>query len=199
MSPQAVAGLILAGGRARRMGGEDKGLLNLRGKPLAAWSFERLGPQVDELFISANRNQSRYQTLGAQVITDSVEGFVGPLAGFLTGLAAATQDWLVTAPCDSPLLADDYVQRMLEVTQTATIDAVVAHDGVRLQPVFILLHQRVKPSLIDFLLSGERKIDLWLERVHWRRADFSSSPQMFLNVNTPKDLEDMEKIVGTVG
>ena len=180
------------------MGGEDKGLLPLGGKPLVAWSVERLKPQVDELFISANRNQARYEAFGPKVISDSVEGFVGPLGGFVTGLAAARQAWLVTAPCDSPLLTSDYVKRMLAPTQDDKIDAVVADDGVRLQPVFMLLHQRVRHSLIQFLKSGERKIDLWLEQVRWCRADFSSSAEMFMNVNTPEDLENMEKTVSMI-
>jgi len=190
-----MSGLLLAGGRARRMGGEDKGLMTLDNKPLVQWGLDRLGPQVDEILISANRNHDQYQALGVKVISDSVDGFAGPLAGFLTGLAHASQDWMVTAPCDSPLIEGNYVARMGSLITSDSIDVTVAHDGLRLQPVFMLLHRRVHDSLRRFLDCGERKIDKWLEEVSWAAVDFSDSPNMFLNANTHEDLESLQRLV----
>ncbi len=183
-----ISGLLLAGGRARRMGGEDKGLLPLAGKPLAVWGLERLSGQVDHLLISANRNQARYRTLGAKVISDTLDDFSGPLAGLAAGLAQIETPWLVTVPCDSPLLASDYVSRLWAAIARDELDAVVAHDGHRLQPVFMLLRRDTLADLEIFLALGERKIDLWLERLSWKPVDFSDQAEMFLNVNTPEDL-----------
>ena len=188
-----VTGLLLAGGQARRMGGNDKGLLPLNGRPLAAWGLERLAPQVDELLISANRNQAQYEKLGASVISDSIDGFVGPLAGFVAGLQQARNQWVVTAPCDSPFLAEDYVERMIATMSNQSVDAVVAHDGNRLQPVFILINCRLREGLFQFLESDQRKIDLWLDQTNWCMTDFSDCPDMFLNANTPEELELMHQ------
>ena len=188
-----VTGLLLAGGQARRMGGNDKGLLPLNGRPLAAWGLERLTPQVDEALISANRNQAQYEELGAAVISDSIDGFVGPLAGFVAGLQQAKNQWVVTAPCDSPFLAEDYVARMIATMSEQSVDAVVAHDGNRLQPVFILINCRLQEGLFQFLESGQRKIDLWLDQTKWCVTDFSDRPEMFLNANTPEELELMHQ------
>ena len=187
-----VTGLLLAGGQARRMGGADKGLLTLGGRPLAAWGLKRLQNQVGEVLISANRNHADYEKLGVRVIRDSVGGYAGPLAGLFAGLQEASSDWLLSAPCDSPLLADDYAERMQEAANSGQWDAVVAHDGRRLQPVFLLVSRRLQQSLGDFLARGERKIDLWLEEVSHQSVDFSDHPDMFLNVNTPEELEEME-------
>jgi molybdopterin-guanine dinucleotide biosynthesis protein A len=147
---------------------------------------------VDHLLISANRNHERYRELGAEVISDTIGDFSGPLAGFAAGLAQIRTPWLVTAPCDSPLVVPDYVSRLWAAIEPGGIDAVVAHDGNRLQPVFSLLRRGVLGDLEDFLDLGERKIDLWLERLSWRIVDFSDSPDMFLNVNTPEDLARVE-------
>jgi len=187
-----VSGLLLAGGQARRMGGADKGLLTLGGRPLVAWGLERLASQVGEVMISANRNHTHYEQLGVSVISDGVSGYAGPLAGMAAGLGKASQDWVLNAPCDSPLLAKDYAARMYAAGASGEFDAVVAHDGKRLQPVFMMLNRQSQPSLEAFLAGGGRKIDLWLEDISHARVDFSDHEEMFLNVNTPEDLEEME-------
>ncbi len=187
-----VTGLLLAGGQARRMGGADKGLLTLGGRPLAAWGLQRLVSQVGEVVISANRNHADYQKLGARVISDSISGYAGPLAGLFAGMQEVSSDWILSAPCDSPLLAGDYAERMYSAVKSGDLDAAVAHDGNRLQPVFLLLNRRSQPSLGRFLASDGRKIDLWLEEVSHQRVDFSDRSEMFLNVNTPEDLGEME-------
>ena len=109
-----VTGIILAGGQGRRMGGVDKGLQPLKGRPMAAWAIERLAPQVDEILLNANQNLEAYARLGYRVVPDSLGGFAGPLAGLHAGLQAASQPLVVTVPCDSPFLPLDLVARLKE-------------------------------------------------------------------------------------
>tara|TARA_Y100001960_G_scaffold28758_1_gene25139 strand:- start:1088 stop:1711 length:624 start_codon:yes stop_codon:yes gene_type:complete len=187
-----VSGLLLAGGQARRMGGADKGLLTLGGQPLVAWGLKRLAGQVGEVMISANRNHTHYEKLGVSVISDGVSGYAGPLAGMMAGFEKSSHEWILSAPCDSPLLAKDYAARMYAAGTSGEFDAVVAHDGKRLQPVFMMLNRRSQSRLEAFLAGGGRKIDLWLEEISHARVNFSDHGEMFLNVNTPEDLEKME-------
>jgi len=188
-----VTGLVLAGGRARRMAGRDKGLIELAGRPMVHWVVQRLVPQTDSVLISANRNVERYADLGFEVIRDAEDGFLGPLAGISAGLTQAATPWLVTVPCDSPLLVTDLVVRLSVAVPEKGTGIAVAYDGNRLQPVFSLIHRDLAPDLVDFLHSGGRKIDLWLDRHVWARVDFSDRPDMFLNINTPEELADLEK------
>src|SRR3990170_926524 len=102
-----VSGIVLAGGQGRRMGGVDKGLQLLRGKPMVAWVLERLAPQVGEIVINANQNREAYVRFGHRVVPDEVGGFAGPLAGLHAGLAAVAHELAVTVPCDSPFLPAD--------------------------------------------------------------------------------------------
>ena len=111
-SEKGITGLILAGGRASRMAGEDKGLIELHGRPMIRWVLERFSPQVSQVLISANRNQERYAALGNPVVVDAVSDFSGPLAGLAAGLTSATTKWLASVPCDSPLVPPDLVKRL---------------------------------------------------------------------------------------
>ena len=188
-----VTGLVLAGGRARRMAGRDKGLVELAGRPMVYWVAQRLLPQTASVLISANRNIDRYADLGFEVIRDVDNSFLGPLAGISAGLAQTATPWLVTVPCDSPLLAGDLVVRLLAAAPEKGSGIAVAHDGNRLQPVFSLIHRDLALDLVDFLNSGGRKIDLWLDRHVWARVDFSDHPDMFLNITTPEELLELEK------
>ena len=188
-----VTGLVLAGGRARRMAGRDKGLIELAGRPMAHWVVQRLVPQTASVLISANRSIERYADFGFEVIRDVDDGFLGPLAGISAGLTQAATPWLVTVPCDSPLLADNLVVRLSAAVPEKGVGIAVAHDGNRLQPVFSLIHRDLAPDLVDFLHSGGRKIDLWLDRHDWARVDFSDHPEMFLNINTPEELAELEQ------
>ena len=189
----SVTGLVLAGGRARRMAGRDKGLIELAGRPMVHWVVQRLVPQTVSVLISANRNIDRYADLGFEVIRDIDDSFLGPLAGISAGLAQTATPWLATVPCDSPLLVDDLVVRLLAAVPEQGSGIAVAHDGNRLQPVFSLIHRDLAQDLLDFLHSGGRKIDLWLDRHIWARVDFSDHQDMFLNINTPEELTEIEK------
>ena len=188
-----VTGLVLAGGRARRMAGRDKGLIELAGRPMAHWVVQRLVPQTASVLISANRSIERYADFGFEVIRDVDDGFLGPLAGISAGLTQAATPWLGTAPCDSPLLVANLVVRLSAAVPEQGAGIAVAHDGNRLQPVFSLIHRDLAPDLVDFLHSGGRKIDLWLDRHVWARVDFSDHPEMFLNINTPEELAELEQ------
>lgn len=195
----AITGIILAGGRAERMGGCDKGLLPLAGRPMAAHVLGALRPQVGELIINANRNLEAYRALGCRVLSDGVGEFCGPLAGMLAALEAATTPLLITVPCDSPLLPGDYVQRMYEILEGANAEIAVAAGGGRLQPVFALLRNGLRASLRVRLEAGERKIDRWFARHRMIVTDFSDHPEMFRNINTPADLVELERDMEKTG
>lgn len=199
MSAAEVTGVVLAGGRARRMGGQDKGLIELAGRPLVEHALAALGPQVAALMINANRNLERYRAYGHPVVADRVGDFSGPLAGMASALERATTGWIVTVPCDSPNVPADLVARLLAARAREDAELAVAHDGERLQPVFALLDRALLPSLEGFLAEGERKIDRWYARHRYARADFSDHPEAFLNANTPQDLERLEHALTTRG
>ena len=186
---ESVTGVILAGGRATRMGGEDKGLVLLRDRPMIQWGLDRLSPQVSTILISANRNIAQYAVFGHPIVTDIAADFQGPLAGIATALAQADTPWLVSVPCDSPLIPLDLVGRLHDQVVRGGARAGAAHDGQRLQPVFTLVHRDLLADLVSYLQGGERKIDRWLERHAFRSVDFSYREEMFLNVNTPVDLQ----------
>ncbi len=181
----AVTGLVLAGGQARRMGGEDKGLVSLGNRPMLSWVLERFAPQVDEVLISANRNLERYAQFGRRIVTDGMTGFLGRLVTSRT-------PWLVMVPCDSPFLPHDLVMRFLDVAAQYDSPLVCAHDGNRLQPVFSLVHTGLLADLTEYLDAGERKIDRWFDRHQWRPVVFAEHNDIFCNVNSPHDLQQVE-------
>lgn len=185
-----VSAVILAGGRATRMGGEDKGWVQLAGRPLIDHVLCRLRPQVDEILINANRNQPRYQAL-APVISDDNDDYLGPLAGMQVGLAAARHDWVLFVPCDGPALPLDLMSRF-RAALTPTTELVVAHDGDWLQPVVALLHKSLLPSLSQALAEGERKIDIWFARHQMAVVSFADQLDAFINLNSPAELAAYE-------
>lgn len=182
-----VTGLVLAGGLARRMGGEDKGLVELLGRPMIEHVLERLRPQVGPVLINANRNVDRYAALGHPVVPDTLDGYLGPLAGVLAGLRAMQTPFLLTVPCDAPLIATDLARRMHDACAAAGADVAVATDGRRQQPVFLLLRARVAPGLESYLAGGGRKIDAWFGQLRLAEADLGDAPDSFVNVNDPDE------------
>ena len=189
-----VTAVVLAGGRARRMGGGDKGLVEVAGRPMVAHAVTALRPQAAEVVVNANRNAVEYRTItGCRVIADIVGGFAGPLAGMASALEASAGRFLLTAPCDSPLVAPDLGPRLHAALARDGAEVAVAHDGGRMQPVFALLARGVLPSLLAFLESGERKIDAWYATRRTMTADFSDALDTFLNVNTPQERERLER------
>lgn len=187
-----VTAVILAGGRGSRMGGLDKGLVELNGRPLIEHVISAIAGQVGALVINANRNLERYQAFGYPVITDSMLDYQGPLAGFLAAMAAVDSDDIVSLPCDAPLLCDDYVARLLQARERENADIAVAHDGRRMQPVHALIPVRLRDSLQRYLDGGDRKIDLWYAQHRLALADFSDVPSTFVNVNTPEERDRLQ-------
>lgn len=190
--PEQITGLLLAGGRGSRMGGADKGLLQLRGESLATLALRRLRPQVGELLISANRNLDDYASLGARVLCDEQpQDFAGPLAGMAAGLRACATPWLLCVPCDGPWLPQDLARRLGEAALAAGRDAAIAVAGGRRQPVYALLRRELLDSLLDFLRSGGRKVEAWLQTVGFAEAAFDD-PRAFDNINLPQQLEALQ-------
>jgi molybdenum cofactor guanylyltransferase len=183
---QEVTALVLAGGRGRRMGGADKGLIELSGTPIIEHILGRLEPQCDHIIINANRNIDRYSMYGHPVLTDSLADYQGPLAGFAVGLMHAKTPYVITLPCDAPDLPKDFVQRMAKTMNDKQADIAVAHDGARMQPVYALIKTKLLDNLEQFLQRGDRKIDLWYAQNNTANVDFSDVTQLFDNVNTPE-------------
>ena len=197
---EEVTAVVLAGGRARRMGGEDKGLVEVAGRPMVAHTIEALRPQAAEVVVNANRNADAYRTVtGCRVIADTVEGFAGPLAGMASALQASATGLVLTAPCDSPLVTGELGPRLHAAMTRGGAEIAVAHDGERMQPVFALLTRRLLPDLIAYLAAGERKIDTWYATRHAVTADFSDMLDTFLNVNTPQDRDRLERRLARSG
>ena len=191
---EEVTAAVLAGGRARRMGGGDKGLVEVAGRPMVAHAVDALRTQAAEVVVNANRNAGAYASVtGCRVVADTVSGFAGPLAGMASALEASATRLLLTAPCDSPLVVPDLGPRLYAALARAGAEIAVAHDGERMQPVFALLARGVLPGLLAFLDAGGRKIDAWYATRHTVCADFSDALDTFLNVNTSQERERLER------
>lgn len=188
MSPPRICGLVLAGGRGLRMGGVDKGLVELNGRPLVAHVIARLRPQVDALLINVDPARARYADFGYPLVPDRIAGYAGPLAGLDAGLQATDAPLLVTAPCDSPFLPLDLVARLAAARAAEDADLAVATAEGRLQPVFSLVSTRLRPQLAQYLAGGDRKIELWYERLRIVRVPFDDQPQALVNINTRTEL-----------
>lgn len=188
----SISAIILAGGRAVRMGGLDKGLVLFRQKPLITHVISRLTPQVDEIIINANRELETYKTLGYQVLQDEISDFSGPLAGIQLGLKYAKNDYLLTAPCDSPLLPLDLADRLQAALLAHDADiAIVSSDG-NTHPVFCLCKKSVLSALNDYLNHGGRKVSAWQQSLNHVYVDFSDCAEAFTNLNSQQDLADFE-------
>lgn len=182
-----VSGIVLAGGLGRRMGGVDKGLQPLHGKPMVAQVLARLAPQVSEIIINANQNREAYAKFGHRVVADDISGFAGPLAGLHAGLKAAAHSLVVTAPCDSPFLPGDLVLRLKN--ELMENDLAVARTGEQAHPVFALVRKSVLPNLEAFLQKGGRKIDAWYSALKFVEVQFDDQPDAFRNINTIEELD----------
>lgn len=182
-----VSGIVLAGGLGRRMGGVDKGLQPLRGRPMIEHVLERLAPQVDDIVINANQNLERYAAYGRRVVRDDVGGFAGPLAGLHAGLKAAAHELVVTVPCDSPFLPADLVSRLQEAL--GKNDLAVAKTGSQPHPVFALVRRHCLESLEAFLAQGGRKIDAWYASLKVVEVAFDDEADAFRNINTLEELK----------
>ena len=175
---EQVTGIVLAGGQGRRMGGVDKGLVVLDGRPMVARVLERLRPQVGDVLINANQNTERYAEFGYPVVRDAVGGFAGPLAGLHAALAEVTHEYAVTVPCDSPFLPADLIARLGAIAKTFD----------QPHPVFCLVRRDVLPHLTSFLDAGGRKIDAWYATLVVVEVPFDDEADAFRNINTADEL-----------
>ncbi len=186
-----VSGVVLAGGMGRRMQQQDKGLVLFNNRPLVSYAIAAMAPLVDELLISANRNQGVYRQFGYPVIEDNFGNFDGPLAGILSAMQAAKHSLLLVMPCDSPLIETTHLQRLLAALKNDT-EIAVADDGERLHPVCAAMTTRLQTGLRDYLQSGERKLQWWMKRQRLVKVDFSDVPKIFANINTQDMLTALE-------
>ena len=201
MDKNDVTGVILAGGRGSRMGGADKGLQNFRGMAMAMYTLMRLGPQVGEVMVNANRNLSAYESFGVPVWPDTLSDYPGPLAGFLTGLEHCETEYMVTVPCDTPLFPQDLVARLGEALEEDGADIAMAsareEDGqLRAQPVFSLMKRELMESLVRFTHEGGRKIDAWTAQHRTVLVPFDrpgDDASAFFNANTLAELHKLEQ------
>lgn len=174
------------------MGGLDKGLVLFQQKPLVTHVITRLMPQVDEILINANREIETYKRLGYQVLPDEIADFAGPLAGIQLGLKYANHDYVLTAPCDSPLLPLDLTSRLqAALTEHDAEIAIVSSDG-NTHPVFCLCKKSVLPTLNHYLDHGGRKVSEWQQSLNHIYVDFSDCVEAFTNLNTQDDLTNFE-------
>jgi molybdopterin-guanine dinucleotide biosynthesis protein A len=191
-STPPVTAILLAGGEGRRMGGQDKGLIQLRGKPLAEWVLTRVRPQVSEVLISANRNVEAYAALGYPVVRDKTEGYVGPLAGIARGLLDAKTELVLSVPCDTPFLPDDLVARLYAALANGEHDLAVPLAAGRTQNAICLMRRRVGSNLAIFLSQGGRKVQDWQAGLKLAVTDFSDEAAFFVNINNPEQLAALD-------
>ena len=199
MDLSVIEGLILCGGQAQRMGGQDKGLIELQNKALFQHGIARLAPQVGSLMINANRNLTIYEQSGHRVYADSYLGFSGPLAGFHAGLKNCSAPFLAIIPCDSPLFPNDLVVRLFEALNKENADLSYAITRNALgekysHPVFCILRNTLLESLSNFLDQGERKIDRWFHQLRYVEVLFEND-EAFSNINSPEDLAYIEGLL----
>lgn len=190
ISKSNITAVILAGGKGRRLGGQDKGLVQYKDKKLIEHVLDRIKPQVNSILINANRNQASYEQYGYTVINDDLSDFQGPLAGFATAMKIVETDYIITLPCDGPMLPKDLVSRLANKLEDNPDSIAVAHDGERLQPVYALIPIKHIASLEHYMASGDRKIDLWYAQHNLITVDFSDQKSAFFNINTEKQRLD---------
>jgi molybdopterin-guanine dinucleotide biosynthesis protein A len=183
-----VTGIVLAGGQGRRMGGVDKGLVDLDGRPMVAHVLARLAPQVGDVLINANQNLDRYRAFGFPVVPDAVGGFAGPLAGLHAGLTQARGACVVTVPCDSPFLPADLVARLHAALARDQAELAVAKTFDQPHPVFALVRRDLLANLAAFLANGGRKIDAWYAGLRVVEVPFDDEAEAFRNINTADEL-----------
>lgn len=179
-----VGAVVLAGGLARRMGGQDKGLVELGNRPMASWVVEAIRSHVHQVVINANRNHGAYSAMNCEVVADRHGGHIGPLAGLSAAIHQLDTDYVFMCPCDSPFIDASLVGLLGQACLENNSDVAVAHDGERMQPVFCLVHKRTLASLDDYLESGERKIDLWYATQKTVEVDCAAYAGSFRNINT---------------
>lgn len=184
-----IAGLVLAGGQASRLGGQDKGLYPYQGRPLITHTLARFAPQVGPIWISANRNIDEYTRLGFPVVQDAGTESLGPLAGVLAGLQASTLPLTACVPCDTPHLPTDLVERLYKAIDAGNSDAAVAVSDGQTHALCSLVKTSLAENLAAYLEAGGRSVQGWLGGLRCARVVFDDAPDAFRNLNTPEDFQ----------
>lgn len=197
-----IAGVLLAGGLARRMGGGDKSLRPLAGKPILAHVVERVRPQVGPLMLNANGDPARFAEFGLPIAPDVVEGYAGPLAGILTGMEWAAKEapecaWLASFATDAPFLPEDLVARMAQSITNEGADMARAASNGRAHPVFALWPVALCAELRQAMVAEDmRKVDAWTGRYKVATVEFAAAPHdPFFNANRPEDFAEAERLI----
>ncbi len=189
-----ITGIILAGGLARRMGGMDKGLIPFLNKPMITHVINQLKPQVEHMLINANREIERYEALGLSIVQDQITDFAGPLAGLHTGMKHAKTEFVLSVPCDSPLLANNLAIRLMHALQENNADIAIATTGEQTHPVFCLCRTNLAADLEEVRTAGGRKVEEWQKKQHVTMVSFDDQPTAFSNINTMDDLTELERL-----
>lgn len=189
-----VSAVILAGGKARRFNGEDKGLLSLDDRSLVAWVAGRLEGHAHEILLNANRNLAAYATLGYTVVTDHLPGQPGPLAGLLAAARTARQEWLLSVPCDVPFLPLDLVMRLHDQALASQVPLVRVADETGIHYAIMLVHRDLIPDLTNYVAGGGRQVQTWQAHHPVETLYFGEDPYAFLNINTLEDLKTAERV-----
>lgn len=208
-SAKLVTGVLLAGGLSRRMGGGDKCLRDLAGKPMLAHVIERLRPQVGAMVLNANGDPARFAAFGLDVVPDTIEGFAGPLAGVLAGMRwsaghAPEARWIVTVSTDAPFLPLDLTRRLLEATTGGPNTIALAASGGEVHPVIGLWPVSLADDLEEQLKAGVRKVLHWTDRHTTKVVDFpfltinGHEIDPFFNANTPEELDEARALIESV-
>ena len=181
--------LILCGGGSRRMGGEDKGLIDFNGKPMILYSIQALSRHFSDILVSANNNIDRYESLGYPVIQDCIND-AGPLSGIYSALQNTDKSRLLITTCDTPLIDIEIAKRLIQSNAETNADIHVAHDGAHRQMLHALLNLRnteLTASLANYL-EKDRSVKGWYRELNVIEVDCSDLAQHFSNINTPEDL-----------
>jgi len=186
-----ITAVILAGGKGRRVGEQDKGLIEFSGKKLVEHVIDNLSVQTNNIVIVANRNIDAYAAFGYPVVSDRIEGFQGPLAGIDAAFSVTGSSYLFCVPCDSPFVPDDAIDLFIRAS-TLNNPIVVASDGQRLHPVISLIHRSVWPDIENRLVQGQLRLLDWIEGTGYDLADFSSNPQALQNLNTIEQIQSLQ-------
>ena len=190
MLREGLTGLVLSGGRGRRMGGMDKGLVPYQGRALVLYALDALKCHADYILINANRNMEAYRDFGYPVVSDPDPDFRGPLSGILAGMRAAPTHWMLTVPCDMPKVDGQILSRLLMTQECTDVSLLIAHDGERLQPLLMLASTDLEASLHHYLDSGKRRVDEWIETIPHHIVDLSDSRPALVNLN---DFDTLDK------
>lgn len=190
--PDNVAVCILAGGKGSRLGGVDKGLFIVSGKPLIEYCIERMQKQVDNITINANRNLEKYRAYNLNVITDLSSDSIGPLGGIQVALEKINSDFICFVPCDCPSIPFNLTQNLYEPHVNNDYDLSIAFVEGKYQPTFFMARKTLKSSLGKFIDLGGRKIMHWIKQTNFKKVEFTN-PKDFINLNSKNDIQDFKK------